>query len=112
MHRLERRNEILDIPGNGPNSKTIEQVPPFQCRNAEDEAAIKHHCHHNKIRNRFEIIRKKGLLGATVPSSAWPLILNEFSDMPDVIYYLLQQKHGAMIGRSCHGCKRKQDLVD
>jgi hypothetical protein len=68
-------------------SKTIEHVPPFQCRNAEDEAAIKHHCCNNMMHNRFELIRKKGLLAATVPSNAWPLILKEFTDMPDVLYY-------------------------
>jgi predicted Rossmann fold nucleotide-binding protein DprA/Smf involved in DNA uptake len=67
--------------------------------------------HNNMIHNR---IHENGLLAATVPSSAWPLILKEFSDMPDVLYYLLlQQKNGAMIGHSCHGCcERKQDLVD
>ena len=92
-------------------SKTIEQVPSFRCCNAEDEAAIKHHCRNNMIHNRIDLIRKKGLLAATVFRSAWPLILNEFSDMPDVLYYLLQQKHGAMIGPTCHGCnKRKQDF--
>ena len=62
------------------------------------------------MHNQIELIRKKGLLAATVPSSAWPLILNEFSDMSDVLYYLLQQKHGAMIGPTCHGYKRKQDF--
>ena len=55
-------------------------------------------------------IRENGLLAAKVPSSAWPLMLKEFSDMPDVLYYLLQQKHGAMIGPTCHGCKQKQDF--
>jgi hypothetical protein len=79
-------------------SKTIEQVPQLQCRDAEEEAAIKHHCHNNRMYNQIELIRKKGLLAATVPSSAWPLILKEFSDMPDVRYYLLQQKHGVIIG--------------
>ena len=38
----------------------------------------------------------------TVPAV---MILKEFSDVPDVLYYLLQQKHGAMIGPTCHGCK-------
>ena len=47
------------------------------------------------IHNR---IHEKGLLAAKVPDSAWPLILKEFSDMPDVLYYLLHQKNGAMIG--------------
>jgi hypothetical protein len=79
-------------------SKTIEQVPVFRFRTVEEKAAIKHHCRNNMIHNQIERIRKKGLLAATVPSSAWPLILKEFSDMPDVLYYLLQQKHGAMIG--------------
>ena len=79
-------------------SKTIEQVPKFRCSNAEEEAAITQHCHNNMMRNQIKLIRKKGLLAATVPSSAWPLILKEFSAMPDVLYYLLQQKHGAMIG--------------
>jgi hypothetical protein len=43
------------------------------------------------MHNQIELIRKKGFLAATVPSSAWLLILNEFSDMSDVLYYLLQQ---------------------
>ena len=30
--------------------------------------------------------------------------------LPDVLYYLLQQKPSAMIGPKCHGCKRKQDF--
>ena len=92
-------------------SKTIEQIPAVGCRNAEEVAALEYHCRNNMMHNR---IREKGLLAAKVPSSAWPLILKEFSDMPDVLYYLLlQQKNGAMIGHSCHGCcKRKQDLVD
>jgi hypothetical protein len=50
------------------------------------------------------------LLAATVSGSAWPLILKEFSGMPDVRYYLLQQNPGAMIGPTCHVCKRKQDF--
>ena len=79
-------------------SKTIEQVPLFRCRNAEEEAAVKHHCRNNSMHNQIELIRENGLLAATVSSSAWPLILKEFSDMPDVLYYLLQQKHGAMVG--------------
>jgi hypothetical protein len=91
-------------------SKTIEQVPPFQsCHNAEEEASIRHHCHNNMMRNRFEVFQED-LLAATVPSSAWPLILHEFSDIPDVLYCLLQQKHSAMIGPTLHGCKRKQDF--
>ena len=91
-------------------SKTIEKVPSVRCRNAEKEAAIKQQCHINMMPNRLNLIRKNGLLAATVPSCAWPLILKEFSDMSDVLYYLLQQKHGAMIGPTCHGCKRKQNF--
>jgi hypothetical protein len=87
------------------SSKTIEQVPPLQCRNAKDETAIKQYCENNMMHNRIELIYDKGLLAATVPSSAWPLILKEFSDMPDVLYYLLQQKHGAMIGPTRQCCK-------
>ena len=90
-------------------SKTIEQVLPFLCGNAEEEAAIEYHCRNNMIHSR---IHDEGLLAANVPASAWPLILREFSDMPDVLYYLLHQKHGAMIGPSRHGCKRKQEFVD
>jgi hypothetical protein len=90
-------------------SKTIEEVPSILGK-AEKEAAIEHHCHNNMMHNQIELIREKGLLGATVPSSAWPLILEEFSDMPDVILHLVQQKHGALIGPTCHGCKRKQDF--
>jgi hypothetical protein len=75
-------------------SKTIEQVPQLKCRNAEERAAIEYHCRNNMMHNQ---IRENGLLAATVPSSAWPLILNEFSDMPDVLYYLLQQKHVALV---------------
>ena len=82
------------------SSKTIEEVPSFLFRNAEKEAAIQHHCRNNMIHNR---IREKGLLSANVPASAWPLILGEFSDMTDVLYYLLQQKNGAMIGPTRHG---------
>ena len=91
-------------------SNTIEQVPPVQCRDTAQEAAIQQHCRNNMMRSRIKLIPEKGLLAATVPSSAWPLILNEFSDVPDALYYLLQQKHGAMIGPTCHGCKRKQDF--
>jgi hypothetical protein len=76
-------------------SKTIERTNAVRCRNAEEVAALEYHCRNNMMHNR---IRKKGLLAAKVPSSAWPLILKEFSDMPDVLYYLLQQKHGTMIG--------------
>ena len=84
-------------------SKTIEQIFKFRCRNAEEEAAIKYHCRNNMIHNR---IREKVFLAANVHHSAWPLILKELSDMPDVLYYLLQQKHGAMIGPSTRqGCK-------
>ena len=81
-------------------SKTIEQIPPFRCRTNEKEAAIKHHCRSNMVHNQ---IREKDFLAATVPSSACPLILKEFSDLPDVLYYLLQQKNGAMVGPTCHG---------
>ena len=81
-------------------SKTIEQVPLFLYRNAEEEAAIEYHCRNNMIHNR---IHENGLLAANVPNSAWPLILQEFSDMPDALYYLLQQKNGAMIGPTRHG---------
>jgi hypothetical protein len=91
-------------------SNTIEEVPWVQCGNDEEEAAIKRHCCNNMMHTRIELIREKGLLAAKVASSAWPLILKEFSEMPDVLYYLLQQKHGAMIGPTCHGCKRKQDF--
>ena len=87
-------------------SMTIEKVPSFLYRNAEEEAAIEYHCRNN---NR---IHENGLLAAKVLNSAWPLILQEFSDMPDVLYYLLQQKNGAMIGPTRHGCKRKQDFHD
>ena len=62
--------------------------------NAEEEAAINKYCHTNMVHNQIKRIRKKGLLAAKVPSCAWPLILQEFSDMQDVLYYLLQQKHG------------------
>ena len=88
-------------------SKTIEQVPPLECRNAEEEAAIKYHCRNNMMHNR---IRAKNFLAAKVPSSAWQLILKEFSDMPDILYFLLQQRHGAMIGPTLQGYKRKQDF--
>ena len=81
-------------------SKTIEQVSLVQCCNAADEAAIKYYCRNNMGHNQ---IRENGLLTATVPSSTWPLILKKFSDMSDVLYYLLQQKHGAMIGPTRHG---------
>jgi hypothetical protein len=91
-------------------SKTIEQVPSVRCGNLEESAAIKQHCRNNMMHNQIELIRKKGLLAAKVPSSAWPLILNEFSGMSDLLYYLLQQKHCATIGPTCHGCKRKQDF--
>jgi len=92
-------------------SKTIEHVFPFQCRNTEEAAAINHHCRNNMMHNQIKRIRQKGLLAAKVPDSAWLLILKEFSDMPDVLYYLLQQKSSAMIGpMTYHGCKRKQDF--
>ena len=82
-------------------SKTIEQIPSLHCNIAEGEAAIRQHCRNNMMHNRIKLIRQKGLLTAKVPSCAWPLILQEFSDMPDVLYYLLHQKHGAMIGPTC-----------
>jgi hypothetical protein len=88
-------------------SKTIEQAP-FMC-NDEQEASLNHHCRNNMMHNQIKLIREKSFLAVKVPSNAWPLILKEFSDMPDVLYYLLQQ-HGAMIGPTCHGCKRKQDF--
>ena len=50
------------------SSKTIEQVPVFRCSNAEDEAAIKHHCCNNRIHN--QIRENDGLLAAKVPSYA------------------------------------------
>ena len=78
-------------------SKTIEQVSLVQLPE-EDGAAIKYHCHNNMMHNQFETIRKKGLLATTVPSSTWPVILKKFSDIPDVLFYLLQQKHGAIVG--------------
>jgi hypothetical protein len=80
-------------------SKTIEEVPSFLCR-AEEEAAINYHCLNNRIHSR---IHEEGFLAANVPASAWPLILEEFSDMPDVLYYLLHQKKDAMIGPTRHG---------
>ena len=89
-------------------SKTIEEISTFRYRSAEERAAIKYHCRNNMIHNR---IREKGLLAAKVPNSAWPLILKEFSDMPDVLYYLLQQNHSAMIGPTPQGCKRKQNFA-
>jgi predicted Rossmann fold nucleotide-binding protein DprA/Smf involved in DNA uptake len=73
-------------------SQTIEQVLPFedQCGNTKKEAAIRKHCHNNMMHNQIKLICQKGLLAAKVPNSAWPLILKEFSDIPDVLYYLLQ----------------------
>jgi hypothetical protein len=96
-------------------SKTIEHTirsyESFrQIFDVEDGATIRYHCHKNKIHNQFALVHQKGLLAAKVPNSAWPLILKKFSDMPDVLYYLLQQKHGAMFGPSHHGRKRKQDF--
>jgi len=91
-------------------SKTIEQAPSFRSCNDVQRAAIKYHCHNNMMHNQIELVHQKGLLAANVPNSAWPLILTEFSGMPDVLYYLLQQNNGAMIGPTCHGCKRKQDF--
>ena len=90
-------------------SKTIEEVPRFRCCKSEKEAAITYHCVNNRIHSR---IHEEGLLAANVPASAWPLILEKFSDIPDVLYYLLHQKNGAMIGPSRHGRKRKQDFSD
>jgi hypothetical protein len=96
-------------------SKTIEHTirsyESFrQIFDVEDGATIRYHCHKNKIHNQFALVHQKGLLAAKVPNSAWPLILKKFSDMPDVLYYLLQQKHGAMFAPSHHGRKRKQDF--
>jgi hypothetical protein len=48
-------------------------------------------------------IREEGLLAAKVPDSAWPLILDKCSVIPDVLYYLLYEKNGAMIGPTRHG---------
>ena len=90
-------------------SKTIEEVPSFRCGNAKEEAAINYHCLNNMIHSR---IHEEGLLTANTPDSAWPLILGAVSVMPDVLYYLLHQKNGAMIGPSRHGRKRKQDFGD
>jgi hypothetical protein len=90
------------------NDKSLTHVDiVIECRNAEDEVAIRQHCRNNMVHNR---IRENGFLAATVPSSAWPLILKEFSDMPDVLYYLLQHKHGAMVCPTRQCCKRKQDF--
>ena len=86
-------------------SKNMKQVPLVRCCNAAERAAIEYHYRNNMVQNQ---IRENGLLAASVPSSAWPLILKKFSDMPDVLYCLLRQKHGAMIGPTRHGCKRKQ----
>jgi len=80
-------------------SKTIEEVPLF----LYGKAAIKYHCRNNKMHNRIELIHEEGLLAANVPNNVWPLILEEFSDMPDVLYYLLHEKNGAMIGPTRHG---------
>ena len=104
-HKVDLREEsrFVAFLGMVKTSKTIEQVPPFQCRNAKEDATIRHYCRNNMIHNR---ICENGFLAAKVHSSAWPLILKKFSDMPDVLYYLLQQKHGAMIGPT--SCKRKQ----
>ena len=92
--------ELTAFLGMVKTSKTIEQVPSFRCGNAEEEAAIKYHCLNNMIHSR---IHEEGLLAANVPNSVWPLILKEFSDMPDALYYLLHQKNGVMIGPSRHG---------
>jgi hypothetical protein len=40
-------------------SKTIEQVSTIRCGNAKEAAAIKQHCHNNKMHNRFKLIREK-----------------------------------------------------
>ena len=97
LHEEDRLTAFLEMVK---TSKTIEEVPSFLCGNAEEEAAIEYHCRNNMMHNR---IYEEGLLAANVPNSVWPLILEEFSDMPDVLYYLLHQKHGAMIGPSRHG---------
>ena len=89
-------------------SKTIGQVPLRQCRNRGEKAAVKHHCRNTMIYNLIERIRKKGLLAAAVPPSAWSLILKESSNMPDFLYYLLQQKHGAMIGPTYNDLEKPQ----
>ena len=97
LHEEDRLTAFLEMVK---TSKTIEEVPSFLCGNAEEEAAIEYHCRNNMMHNR---IYEEGLLAANVPNSVWPLILEEFSDMPDVLYYLLHQKHGAMIGPTRHG---------
>jgi hypothetical protein len=91
-------------------SKTIERVDTGRFYDAEQESAIKYHCHKNMIHNRIALVRQKGILTAKLPNSAWPMILKKFSDVPDVIYYLLQQKHGTMFGPVHHGRKRKQEF--
>ena len=109
-------------------SKTIEQVPSilstcpsaeeraaiehhgydrvmysrWTCRSAKERATIKHHCRNNMMHNRIELVSQKGLLAANVPHSAWPLILEKFSDTPDVLYYLVQQKHSDMVRPACN----------
>ena len=91
-------------------SKTIERVDTGRFYDAEQESAIKYHCHKNMIHNRIALLRQKGILTAKLPNSAWPMILKKFSDVPDVLYYLLQQKHGTMFGPVHHGRKRKQEF--
>jgi hypothetical protein len=69
-------------------SKTIEQIHVHKFRdrfcNATEEAGdiVHHHCRNNMMRSRIKRINQKGLLADKVRSSAWPLILEEFSDMP------------------------------
>ena len=99
-HEEGRLTAILEMVK---TSKTIEHVPPFTCGNAEEQAAIQHHCRNNMMHNQIKLIRRKGLLAANVSNNVWSLILKEFSDMPDVLYYLLHEKNGAMIGPARHG---------
>jgi hypothetical protein len=60
------------------------------------------------MHNRLKLIREKSFLAAQVV----PSIAKDFSVMPDALYHLVQQKHGAMSGPIpiCHGRKRKQDF--
>jgi predicted Rossmann fold nucleotide-binding protein DprA/Smf involved in DNA uptake len=107
MYQMGRFTAVLEMLK---TSKTIERVDTGRFYDAEQESAIKYHCHKNMIHNRIALVRQKGILTAKLPNSAWPMILNKFSDVPDVLYYLLQQKHGAMFGPLHHGRKRKQDF--
>jgi hypothetical protein len=107
MYQMGRFTAVLEMLK---TSKTIERVRTGRFYGAEEESAIKYHCHKNMLHNRFALVRQKGLLTAKLPNSAWPMILKKFSDVPDVLYYLLQQKHGTMFGPLHHGRKRKQNF--